>query len=78
MTVDGFGQVNTLQSLLGGGLPVRRRIGDRGLERVVQDLRRRDPGYQGLDRIGEVVVLGVIAMGMVDAFLGVDGPKVAN
>ena len=58
LAADVLGQVQALQTLLGGGLPVGRRVRDRGLERFVQHLRRRDPRHQGPHRIGEVVVLG--------------------
>ena len=57
LSANGFGQVHALQALLGGGLPVRRRVGDGRLQRLVQNLRRRHPRHQGPDRIGQVVVL---------------------
>ena len=58
LTVDRLGQVYAVQALLGGGPPVRRRVGDRGFERFVQDLCRCDPRHQRLHRICEIVVLG--------------------
>ena len=57
LSTNGFRQVHALQALLGRGLPVRRRVRDRGFEGFVQDLRRRHPRHQGPHRIGQVVVL---------------------
>ena len=58
LSANGFGQVHALQTLLGGGLPIRRRVGNGSFQRLVQDLGRRHPRHQGSHRIGEVVVLG--------------------
>ena len=57
LSANGFRQVHALQALLGRGLPVRRRVRDRRLERLVQHVRRRHARHQGPDRIGQVVVL---------------------
>ena len=57
LSANGFRQMHTLQALLGRGLPVRRRVRNRGLQRLVQHLGRRDPRHQGPDGIGQVVVL---------------------
>ncbi len=46
LPADVLREVQTLQPLVGGGLPVRRRVRDRGLECLVQDLRRRHPRHQ--------------------------------
>ena len=53
-----LGQVNAVQALFGGRLPIRRRVRDRRLQRLVQHFRRGDPFHQGADRISEVFVLG--------------------
>ena len=57
LSANGFRKVHALQTLLGRGLPVRRRVRDGGFEGFVQDLRRRHPRHQGPHRIGQVVVL---------------------
>ena len=57
LSANGFRQVHALQTLLGRGLPVRRRVRDRGFEGFVQHLRRRHPRHQGPHRIGQVIVL---------------------
>ncbi len=52
LTADRLRQVHALQPLLCRGLPVGRRVGDRGLQGFVQHIRRRHPRHQGPDRIG--------------------------
>ena len=57
LSANGFRQMHTLQALFGGGVPVRRRVRNRGFQRLVQHVRRRDSRHQGPDGIGQVVVL---------------------
>ena len=57
LSANGFGEMDALQALLGGGLPVRRRVGNGRLQRLVQNVRRRHPRHQRPNRIGQVVVL---------------------
>jgi hypothetical protein len=49
LSANGFREVHALHALFGGGLPVGRGIGDRGLEGFVQNLRRRHPRREGPD-----------------------------
>ena len=63
LSTNGFGEMNTSQALLGGGLPVRRRVRDRRLEGLVQNVRRCHPRHQGANRIGQVVVLRIYCDG---------------
>ena len=58
LAADVLGEVQPLQALLGGGLPVGRRVGDGRLEGLVQHLRRCDALDQVSDGVGQVVVLG--------------------
>ena len=57
LSANGFGQMHALQALIGRGLPVRRRVVDRCLQRLVQHLRRRHPRHQRSHRIGQVLML---------------------
>jgi hypothetical protein len=57
LSADRFGEVHPLQTLFGRGLPVGRRVRDRCLEGLVQNVGRRNTRHQGPNRIGQVVVL---------------------
>ena len=59
LPTGGLRQMHTVQALVGGGLPVLRRVRDGRLQRRVQHLGGDDPLDQGSHRIGEVDVLGI-------------------
>ena len=46
LSANGFGEVDAVQALLGGGLPVRRRVGNGRLQGLMQNVRRRHPRHQ--------------------------------
>lgn len=59
LPADGFRQMNALQALLGRGLPVRRRVLDLRLHRLVQRLGRGDARHQRSHGIGQFLMLGI-------------------
>ena len=59
LSANPFGEVHTLQALVGSCLPVRRRVRNGSLEGLMQYVRWRHPRHQGPNRIGQVVVFRI-------------------